>query len=73
MLEIILSFFVAIRVFFRSRSDTALEVLALLFVVKTSSTCRINKFGATRNMVTEDLPQSRVTSRNVLAKKRVSH
>ena len=27
--EIILSFFVAIRVFFRSRSDTALEVLAL--------------------------------------------
>ena len=29
MLEIILPFFVAIRVFFRSRSDTALEVLAL--------------------------------------------
>ena len=29
MLEIILSFLVAIRVFFRSRSDTALEVLAL--------------------------------------------
>ena len=29
MFEIILSFFVAIRVFFRSRSDTALEVLAL--------------------------------------------
>ena len=29
MLAIILSFFVAIRVFFRSRSDTALEVLAL--------------------------------------------
>jgi putative transposase len=29
VLEIILSFFVAIRVFFRSRSDTALEVLAL--------------------------------------------
>ena len=29
MLEIIRSFFVAIRVFFRSRSDTALEVLAL--------------------------------------------
>ena len=29
MLDIILSFLVAIRVFFRSRSDTALEVLAL--------------------------------------------
>src|SRR5580698_1033790 len=29
MLQIILSFLVAIRVFFRSRSDTALEVLAL--------------------------------------------
>ena len=29
MLEIILSFLTAIRVFFRSRSDTALEVLAL--------------------------------------------
>ena len=29
MIEIILSFLVAIRVFFRSRSDTALEVLAL--------------------------------------------
>ena len=29
MLEIILSFLIAIRVFFRSRSDTALEILAL--------------------------------------------
>ena len=29
VLEILLPFFVAIRVFFRSRSDTALEVLAL--------------------------------------------
>ena len=40
MIEIILSFLVAIRAFFRSRSDTALEVLALrqqLAVLKTET------------------------------------